>query len=149
METEQLGHAPVSRAKSRRSVRAKSGIRKRFRYGLSSKFPNVFRLTLIDILAATQTAASQRVLMKALDFKKEEETGDIERALTGIAFSSHPSHGVVNDLKVMTLYCFTFGSTSLYLFCSKIKNIMKPITKPRTIRINLSVAVVENTSNPS
>lgn len=57
-------------------------------------------MTLIDVLAAAQTPASQAVLMKALDFDKTENTGDIERALTGIAFSSHPSHGVVNDLKV-------------------------------------------------
>ena len=70
---------------------------------LVSKF---FRLTLIDILAATQTPASQSVLMKALDFKKKDKTGDIERALTGIAFSSHPSHGVVNDLKVRRRHKF-------------------------------------------
>ena len=38
--------------------------------------------------------------MKQLDFSKTENTGSIERALTGIAFSSHPSHGVVSDLKV-------------------------------------------------
>ena len=60
-------------------------------------------MTLIDILAAAQTPASQAVLMKTLDFDKTENTGDIERALTGIAFSSHPSHGVVNDLKVKSI----------------------------------------------
>ncbi|XP_076825424.1 microsomal triglyceride transfer protein-like [Clavelina lepadiformis] len=56
------------------------------------------RLTLIDVLAATQTPASQAVLMKNLDFTKTENTGDIERALSGIAFSSHPSELALKDL---------------------------------------------------
>nr|CAB3264072.1 microsomal triglyceride transfer protein large subunit-like [Phallusia mammillata] len=57
------------------------------------------RLTLIDVLAAAQTSASHSVLMKQLDFTKTEKTGDIERGLSGIAFSSHPSEEVVQDLK--------------------------------------------------
>jgi len=49
------------------------------------------KLTLIDVLAATQTQPALEVLIESLDFSKTEKTSDIERALTGIAFSSHPS----------------------------------------------------------
>lgn len=59
-----------------------------------------FRLTLIDVLAATQTQPALEVLIESLDFSKTEKTSDIERALTGIAFSSHPSELTLVSLTV-------------------------------------------------
>lgn len=56
------------------------------------------------MLAAAQTPASLEVLINSLDFSKKEGTGDIERALTGIAFSSHPSELTVTTLTVSVWY---------------------------------------------
>jgi len=56
------------------------------------------RLTLIDILAAAQTEAALKVLIAALDFSKKTNTGDIERGLTGISFSSHPTLSALEAL---------------------------------------------------
>ena len=58
------------------------------------------RLTLIDVLAAAQTDAALSVLIESLDFTKKEGTGDIERALTGISFSSHPAETALIALTV-------------------------------------------------
>nr|XP_039272925.1 microsomal triglyceride transfer protein-like isoform X1 [Styela clava] len=56
------------------------------------------QFTIVDILATAQTDASQAALIDFLDFKNKEKEGLVERALTGIAFSSHPSENVLRDL---------------------------------------------------
>ena len=65
-----------------------------------------FRLTLIDILAAAQTEAALKVLIATLDFSKKTNTGDIERGLTGISFSSHPTLSALEALAVRLLIFF-------------------------------------------
>ena len=62
-------------------------------------------------MTAAQTRACQEALTAFLDFKNEDEIELPERYLLAVAFSTHPSEQVLNDLLVSVFCIFTRGDS--------------------------------------